>query len=120
MAKRNKRSRKFGAPVRPAPGAPPGSVIVDPQAPAPIIRVIAYSPDKIVEETVARPDELPRFLAEYAIVWVNIDGLGDADVLREIAGMFQMHPLALEDAVNRHQRAKVEQYGDRTFLVTHM
>jgi magnesium transporter len=49
-----------------------------------------------------------------------VDGLGDAAVLEQIATIFRLHPLAMEDVVNVHQRAKVDTFGDRTFVVTHM
>lgn len=102
------------------PGAPPGSVIIEPGAPAPEITVIAYGPDQYVEKRIHRVADLAKYFGHYPVCWVNVDGLGDATALREIGTMFRMHPLALEDTVNRHQRAKVEQYGDETFLVTHM
>jgi magnesium transporter len=37
--------------------------------------------------------------------------------LSEVAEAFQLHPLAVEDAVNAHQRPKLERYGDSLFLV---
>ncbi|MFD9005071.1 magnesium and cobalt transport protein CorA [Streptomyces sp. NPDC059582] len=40
-----------------------------------------------------------------------------AEQLREVAEAFVLHPLAVEDAVNAHQRPKLERYGDMLFLV---
>jgi magnesium transporter len=40
-----------------------------------------------------------------------------AEYLSEIAGVFGLHPLAVEDAVQAHQRPKLERYGDTLFLV---
>ncbi|WP_329131186.1 magnesium/cobalt transporter CorA [Streptomyces sp. NBC_01476] len=37
--------------------------------------------------------------------------------LAEIAEVFGLHPLAVEDAVQAHQRPKLERYGDTLFLV---
>ena len=36
------------------------------------------------------------------------------------ADIFGLHPLALEDVLNNHQRSKVEQYGDHLFIVARM
>src|SRR5262245_46196418 len=117
MAKRTKRNRRFGVPVRrAAPGAPPGSVLIDPRSPKPVLSVIAFGPDRIAEKRIARPDDVRPFLEQFPIVWLNVDGLGDADVVQELGDLFRIHPLALEDIVNRHQRAKVEQYGEATFF----
>ena len=40
-----------------------------------------------------------------------------ADELQVIAKTFDLHPLAVEDAGNSHQRPKLETYGDMLFLV---
>jgi magnesium transporter len=41
----------------------------------------------------------------------------DAAEMREIAQVLDLHPLAVEDTLVGHQRAKLERYGDMTFLV---
>jgi magnesium transporter len=102
------------------PGAAPGSVIINPADPKSVLNVIAYGPNSFVEKAIGSPAELVEIRRNYPFLWVNIDGLGSADVLRQLAEMFGIHALAMEDVVNRHQRAKVEQYGEQTFLVTHM
>ena len=105
---------------RSRPGAPPGSVIVDPQAPKPKMRVIAYGPERYVEKEIVDPDDVRAFLDQWPVCWINVDGLGDAALLQGLAEIVRLHPLALEDVVNLHQRAKVEQYDEQTFIVTHM
>ncbi|MFJ6000472.1 magnesium and cobalt transport protein CorA [Streptomyces sp. NPDC092370] len=37
--------------------------------------------------------------------------------LQQVADAFDLHPLAVEDAVHAHQRPKLERYGDVLFLV---
>ena len=106
---------------RPAlkPGLPPGTLQADPEAPRPVINVMAYSADKLVEKRLERPDQIPEFLKQWPVTWVNVEGLGDAHVIAEIGKIFGLHILALEDVVNTHQRAKVEHYGDHHYVVTH-
>jgi magnesium transporter len=41
----------------------------------------------------------------------------DADEMNELARLLDLHPIAVEDALKGHQRAKLERYGDMTFLV---
>jgi magnesium transporter len=48
--------------------------------------------------------------------WVGIHDPSDEE-LRQIATTFDLHPLAVEDAGDSHQRPKVERYGDTLFLV---
>lgn len=54
------------------------------------------------------------------VTWINVDGVTDTRVLSELAEIYGLHPLAMEDAVNVHQRVKYEQYGETIFFVTRM
>ena len=101
-------------------GAPPGTLAVDPNAPRPVVRVIAYGPDECVEKTVDDLDSLGALLSKLAVTWVNVDGLGDAATLEELGEIFGLHRLALEDVIGVHQRPKVEQYGELQFIVVRM
>lgn len=105
---------------RSAPGAPPGTVIVDPNAAAPKLSVVAYNDHDLVEFEPTDLSKLPETLKKWAVTWLNIDGLGDPAILDQLRDMFGLHPLTMEDAVNLHQRPKVEDYDDSIFLVTQM
>ncbi|MBU1910346.1 MAG: magnesium and cobalt transport protein CorA, partial [Verrucomicrobia bacterium] len=105
---------------RAPPGAPPGTLIVDPHAPKPVITVIAYGPDGFTEEHPPSLEALSAYLERWPVTWINVDGLGDADVLKALGEMFHIHPLALEDVINVHQRSKVEPYKDNLFVVARM
>jgi magnesium transporter len=50
------------------------------------------------------------------IAWIGLYR-PDADEFAHIAQEFDLHELAVEDAVHAHQRAKLERYGDTVFLV---
>ena len=105
---------------RTRPGASPGSVVVDPKAPKPIVRLMAYDNDKVVERelrTAADFKHVAQHLERFPVTWIHVEGLGDADIVRRIGEIFSLHKLALEDVVNNHQRSKVEQYGDHLFIV---
>ena len=49
------------------------------------------------------------------VTWINVEGLGDARTIEQFGELFGLHRLALEDTVNLHQRAKVENYGEVLF-----
>ena len=90
----------------------------DPAATAPVVRAILYGPDQIEEVAVANVDELRPLIGRRPVMWVNVDGLGDVELIRRLGEMFGLHRLALEDVVNTHQRPKVEEYADHIFIVT--
>jgi magnesium transporter len=118
-APRSKLRRKRFHKRTPA-GASPGTLIADPQAPRPRMNVIAYGPDGLVERAIEDPESLRPLLASDSIVWLNVDGLGDADTIVAVGKVFGLHRLALEDVINVTQRPKLEDYGDHTFLVARM
>jgi magnesium transporter len=49
-------------------------------------------------------------------VWIGIEAPSESE-LRQLQAQFGLHELALEDALNAHQRPIVEIFGDTTFLV---
>ncbi|MEV4330775.1 magnesium and cobalt transport protein CorA [Streptomyces sp. NPDC049597] len=49
-------------------------------------------------------------------VWIGLHEPSE-DEFAGIAELFDLHPLAVEDAVHAHERPKVEQYGDVLFTV---
>jgi len=117
---RRKRRRYYRIHRRTRPGAPPGTVAVDPSAHASVVDLFGYGPQGYVEEKAVTPERIVRCLSEWPVTWVNVEGLGDAGTLHRLAEIFSLHPLVREDVVNVHQRAKVEQYGDHLFIITRM
>ena len=50
------------------------------------------------------------------VVWIGLFE-PEPSLLRCVQQQFNLHPLAVEDATNAHQRPKLEQYGDALFVV---
>lgn len=122
VSRKNRRRKAHDIKIhrRTEPGAPPGEVIADPAQPKPVIHVIGYGPAGIVEKGLSTPEEAHELLGQQAVTWINIEGLGDAAVIERFGELFGLHRLALEDTVNVHQRAKVEDYGEVLFVVLRM
>lgn len=116
------RSRRRRAVTTPTiiPGTSPGTLVADPKRGQPVVSLIAYNKDKVIEEAKIEVQKIKPFLKQNNVVWVNVEGLGDAETVRQIGEMFGIHQLALEDVLTGHQRAKLEQYGDNYFLISHM
>ncbi|HVT72804.1 MAG TPA: magnesium/cobalt transporter CorA [Lacunisphaera sp.] len=53
------------------------------------------------------------------IVWVDLDNPTEAEIKDILEGVFQFHPLAIEDCVTPSSLPKIEDYEDYLFLVTH-
>lgn len=102
------------------PGAAPGTVIIDPEAPHPEVEVFQYSAESLSERKIHDVAEIAKFVGAPGVVWINVEGLGSERMLRGIAELFHLHPLALEDVVNVHQRAKVDRFGEYLFITARM
>src|ERR1043166_2593388 len=106
----------------PIPGEPPGALRLRQKSPktASVITLIDYDQTHLEERVISEPSELLGHLDNKRVTWINIDGLGDLDVLRVLGERFHLHPLALEDVLETGQRPKAEQYDDYLFIVAQM
>jgi magnesium transporter len=121
MARRRTRDRKKFWKRRLAQTyVPPGTLTCNPYAQKSLIRIIAYGPDAFIEQTLTDVDQIAQFAGKWPVTWINVDGLGDMSVLQRLGEIYNLHKLALEDALNLDQRAKVEQYGQHLFIVARM
>lgn len=118
--RRRRRSQARASRARIVPGAAPGVLVERPDATASTIRLLAYNRDDLIERSLTDLSELDGICNAWSTVWINVDGLGDVELLQEIGSRFGIHALALEDAVNLHQRPKVEVYEDHVFVVLRM
>jgi magnesium transporter len=50
--------------------------------------------------------------------WIDLEDPSPEEV-RSVARELELHPLAVDDAVNAHQRSKLERYDDVLFVVLH-
>ncbi|MBU3727696.1 MAG: magnesium/cobalt transporter CorA [Phycisphaerales bacterium] len=104
----------------PRVGLPPGSIVVDPGHPTAVATAFGYGPDGFEERAITDVAQLDELRARWPLLWLNVDGLGDGSLIKAVGEKFSLHPLALEDVTDPNQRAKVEPYGDTTFIVIPM
>ncbi len=53
------------------------------------------------------------------MVWVDLDNPTDDEVKQVLDGVFQFHPLAIEDCVTPSSLPKIEDYDEYLFLIMH-
>src|SRR5215212_2833465 len=101
------------------PGESPGTLRLEKEVvrSKPVITLIEYDRTQLEERVIEDGRELLSHLDNQKVTWINIDGLGDIEVLRALGSQFDLHPLALEDVLDTFQRPKVEQYDNYLFLV---
>ena len=102
------------------PGSAPGVLSTESTAQHTRIRVMAYSRSELHEAEIDDVHELARLMQTWPMLWIDVDGLGDLDRVRQLSELIDVHPLALEDAVSVHERPKVERYPTHDFIVVRM
>ncbi len=99
------------------PGALPGTISPPPDEPASVVRLVQYGPGSYEERVITDLKDLEPARDSVGVTWVDVEGVGDAETIRRIGKCFSLHPLALEDVVNVHQRPKLEMFDDYLFVV---
>ena len=59
-------------------------------------------------------------LAKPGVVWIDVQGMGDEKIIRELGELFSIHMLALESIVNVPQRPKTEAFDKHQLFISRM
>ncbi|MCC6624211.1 MAG: magnesium/cobalt transporter CorA [Deltaproteobacteria bacterium] len=54
------------------------------------------------------------------LLWIDVQGTANHFFFQQLGQLYNLHPLAIEDALHVHQRAKVEAYPNHLFIVARM
>lgn len=101
-------------------GVAPGTVSSDPNAEPTTLRVMCFGGDSLHEQPLSNVNEIRPLLQRWPTIWIDVAGLGNAATVLQLGELLGLHPLALEDAVNVHQRAKVDAFKDHLYIVARM
>jgi magnesium transporter len=85
-----------------------------------ILRLIACDGETTHEALVAAPQELTIAREKWPVVWLDVDGFGDAATIHTVGQLFEIGELALEDAVTPDERPKVEVFGHQVLIAIRM
>ncbi|MCX7703902.1 MAG: hypothetical protein N2234_07390, partial [Planctomycetota bacterium] len=81
------------------------------------ITVIDYDETEFQEKVVERVEECVPFKEKPTVTWINVDGVHDIELLKELGRCFGLHPLVIEDIPNTYRRPKMEDYGEYIYIV---
>ena len=79
--------------------------------------LIEYGEGDLVEHQFTSLAASQAYQPQQPVLWLNVHGLHEPDVMAEIGRRFKLHPLVLEDILNTNQRPKIDDYGDYLFMV---
>ncbi|MFW5805869.1 MAG: magnesium/cobalt transporter CorA [Bacteroidales bacterium] len=82
------------------------------------ISSMIYNEKELIRDYIPITDKvLPDIPEHNNILWLNIDGLHDTSVIKQVGEKYDLHPLMLEDILNTDQRPKHEDF-DNTLLIS--
>ncbi|MDN3517150.1 magnesium/cobalt transporter CorA [Aquisalimonas lutea] len=101
-------------------GTAPGTLISRAEAHAPHMTLMSYDGHNLADRREASLEDIDAAVEQWPMNWIDVSGLADADLIAALGKRFGIHPLALEDVINVHQRPKVEDYDANLFVITRM
>lgn len=81
-----------------------------------ILRVIDYDANNLEENGIHMVQEALRFQEKNSVTWLNVDGLHDAGVMKEISKGFDLDSLILAEVMNTGTRPKIVEYQNCIFI----
>jgi magnesium transporter len=117
-----KSSRRFLKKRSVKAGMPPGSLVHIGETPTEEVSIclIGYDLAGFEEQCFRTVDDCLPHLDRAGILWVNVEGVHNTDIIHHLGERYALHPLVLEDIVNTVQRPKIEDYDSYLFLVLRM
>ena len=102
-------------------GLPPGSLVhIGERKPGKVtLHIFRYNAAGCEELQPERADQLSP-PSDESVVWINVGGVHDVQVLETLGKQFSLHPLLLEDVANTDQRPKLDDYEEYLFVVIKM
>lgn len=91
-------------------GLPPGSIIYVGEKKIDNVKISLTEYDEKDVETreIKSVEEIDPYTDTPQVTWVNVCGLHDTELIKQIGEKFNIHPLVLEDILNTETRPKIE------------
>lgn len=80
------------------------------------IDLIHYNAEQVQEHLDITLDEIKNSVKSEGVNWICVSGVHEAEVIRELGNLFNIHPLVLEDIMNTNGRPKFELENNCAFI----
>ncbi|MFP4687148.1 MAG: magnesium/cobalt transporter CorA [bacterium] len=81
------------------------------------IDIIDYDSGTMEEKPAATAADFSELIDSNTVTWIDVKGLKNVELLKEIQSQFKIHPLVIEDLLRPYQRPKLEIYDDHLFII---
>jgi len=92
-------------------GTSPGSLIFlgNKKMESPEIYMMLYNKDSLTEKRIENIAEIPDLVLADSVMWINVYGLHDTELIERLGQRFAIPPLEMEDILNPDQRPKLSE-----------
>ncbi|MBT8196099.1 MAG: magnesium and cobalt transport protein CorA, partial [Bacteroidia bacterium] len=80
------------------------------------IHLIQFSKEQLSHQSIVKADELKNIHSNSNVVWVNLDGVHNEKLIKNIGEVFDLHSLWQEDITNVNSRPSYEELNGKIFL----
>ncbi|WP_299403212.1 magnesium/cobalt transporter CorA [Acaryochloris sp. IP29b_bin.148] len=101
-------------------GSVPGTLNIGADEPPSRLILMDYQASEATHHQLRHPQDCIPYLESETVSWIDVQGLGSEETLRQLGQVFHLHALVLEDVVNVPQRPKVDDYKDQLLIITQM
>ena len=84
------------------------------------ITVIDYDEKQFQEKEAKSIKECFPFKEQPTVTWINIDGLGQMELIEKLGECYGLHSVIIEDILNTDQRPKMEDFETYVYIVLKM
>lgn len=84
------------------------------------IDLVNYNDTKMESRQDIGIEQCKAFVCKNTVTWIHVSGDVNTEILKQLQGEFNLHPLALEDVINHGQRPKAERYDEQLFITMNM
>lgn len=103
-------------------GLPPGTLVhIGERSEREIgITVMDYNAAGCEEKKIKALNECFYYTDTSLVTWIDVEGLHEIEIIRQVGDCQGLHPLVLEDILNTDQRPKLEDFVDYLYIVLKM
>lgn len=100
-------------------GLPPGSLVYvgDAHRHEAIVSSCRYNEGSCELKQSATIEEILSAPRPDEVLWIDINGLQNVEIVEKVGKFFNVHPLVLEDILNTTKRPKYEDFGEYIFVI---
>lgn len=101
-------------------GAPPGTLVFRKDTVPARVQIVRYSNRRLESIPVAGLEDICAPVADGELLWIDVAGIDDPEVLRAGGKRFGLSDLMMEDIVNVPQRPKTELVDGKLLSISHI